>query len=108
MSLKFSFKDIADIAERDEGALDLLKRRLLGASAVVLFFLFIIILRLWFLQISNGEEYERRAYGNRVRIRQLVPPRGHILDRNNKEIVTNRPSFNVALIQEDSHDLAMS
>jgi penicillin-binding protein 2 len=105
MSLKFSLKDIADIAERDEGALDLLKKRLLAASAVVLFFLLVIVLRLWFLQISNGEEYEKQAYGNRVRIRQLAPPRGHILDRNNKEIVTNRPSFNVALIQEDSHDL---
>ncbi len=105
MSLKFSFKDIADIAERDEGSLNLLKKRLLAVSAVVLFFLVVLILRLWFLQISNGDEYERRAYGNRVRIRQLVPPRGHILDRNNREIVTNRPSFNVALIQEDSHDL---
>lgn len=105
MVLKLSTKDIADIAERDEGALDLLKRRLLAAAVVVIFFLVIIILRLWFLQISNGEEYEERAYGNRVRIRQLVPPRGHILDRNGKEIVTNRPSFNVSLIQEDSHDL---
>jgi penicillin-binding protein 2 len=103
--LKLIFKDIADIAARDEGALDLLKRRLLAAAAVIIFFLIAIVLRLWFLQISNGEEYEDRAYGNRVRIRQLVPPRGHILDRNYKEIVTNRPSFNVALIQEDSHDI---
>jgi penicillin-binding protein 2 len=105
MRLKFSFKNLEDIAERDEGALDLLKKRLLGAAAVVFLFMGIIVLRLWVLQISNGEEFERRAYGNRVRIRQLVPPRGHILDRNNKEIVTNRPSFNVVLIQEDSHDL---
>jgi penicillin-binding protein 2 len=105
MTLKFSLKDIADIAERDEGALDLLKRRLLAAAGVVFLFLTIIILRLWFLQITNGEQYEQQAYGNRVRIRQLAPPRGHILDRNNKEIVTNRPSFNVAMIQEDSHDL---
>lgn len=103
--MKLIFKDIADIAARDEGALDLLKRRLLAAAAVIIFFLIAIVLRLWFLQISNGEEYEDRAYGNRVRIRQLVPPRGHILDRNYKEIVTNRPSFNVALIQEDSHDI---
>jgi len=103
--LKLIFKDIADIAARDEGALDLLKRRLLAAAAVIIFFLIIIVLRLWFLQISNGEEYENRAYGNRVRIRQLAPPRGHILDRNNKEIVTNRPAFNVAMIQEDSHDI---
>lgn len=106
MSFKFSFKDIADIAERDEGALDLLKKRLLFVSAGVLFFLVVIILRLWILQISDGEKYEKQAYGNRVRIRQLAPPRGHILDRNGKEIVTNRPSFNVALTQEDSHDLS--
>ncbi|MCP4337291.1 MAG: penicillin-binding protein 2 [Desulfobulbaceae bacterium] len=104
--MKFSLKHIADIAERDEVALDLLKRRLLAAAVVIVLFLTIIVLRLWFLQISNGEEYEQRAYGNRVRIRQLAPPRGHILDRNNKEIVTNRPSFNVAMIQEDSHDLS--
>ncbi len=106
MNLKFSLKDVADIAEHDEGALDLLKKRLLVASAVVLFFLVVIVLRLWILQINDGEEYEKRAYGNRVRIRQVAPPRGHILDRNGKEIVTNRPSFNVALIQEDSHDLS--
>lgn len=106
MKLKFSFKDIADIAERDEGALDLLKKRLLAVTALVLFFLFIIVLRLWILQINDGEEYEKRAYGNRVRIRQLAPPRGHILDRKGREIVTNRPSFNVVLTQEDSHDLS--
>jgi len=105
MNLKLSSKEIADIAERDEGALDLLKRRLLAASAVVLFFLVIIIMRLWYLQINNGEEYESRAYDNRVRIRQVAAPRGHILDRKGREIVTNRPSFNVSLIQEDSHDL---
>lgn len=105
MNLKLSSKEIADIAERDEGALNLLKRRLLAASAVVLFFLVVIIMRLWYLQISNGEEYESRAYDNRVRIRQLAAPRGHILDRKGRELVTNRPSFNVALIQEDSHDL---
>jgi len=105
--LKSALKNIEDITERDEGALDLLKKRLLAAAIVVILFLVIIVLRLWFLQITNGEEYENRAYGNRVRIRQLVPPRGHILDRHNREIVTNRPSFNVALIQEDSDDLGI-
>ena len=105
MSPQFSFKDIADIAERDEGALNLLKKRLLVVTALVVFFLFIIVARLWILQINDGDEYEKRAYGNRVRIRQLAPPRGHILDRKGKEIVTNRPSFNVVLSQEDSHDL---
>ena len=103
--MKLVFKDIEDIEERDDAALDLLKKRLLAATVVILFFFAVIVLRLWSLQITNGEEFEKRAYGNRVRVRQLAPPRGHILDRFGREIVTNRPSFNVVLIQEDSHDL---
>ena len=105
MGLKLFFKEIDDIAERDEGALDLLKKRLLGAAIVILVFFTIIVLRLWSLQVTYGKDYENRAYSNRVRIQQVVAPRGHILDRNGNEIVTNRPSFNVILIREDSHDL---
>jgi len=105
LNLKPVFKEIEDIEEKDEGALNLLKKRLLGAAVVVLFFFAIIIMRLWMLQISNGPEYETRAYSNRVRIRQVAPPRGHLLDRHGREIVTNRPSFNVVLIQEDSPDV---
>ena len=106
MRLKLAFKEVQEIEERDDAALDQLKKRLLAAAVVVLFFFLVIMLRLWFLQIISGDEYEKRAYGNRVRIRQVAPPRGHILDRCGREIVTNRPSFNVALIQEDSHDLS--
>jgi len=106
VSLKLFFKEIEDITERDDGALDVLKKRLLGAVVVVLVFFAIIVLRLWSLQITNGKEYENRAYSNRVRVRQAIAPRGHILDRNGREIVTNRPSFNVVLIQEDSHDVS--
>lgn len=106
MGLKLFFKEIEDITERDDGALDVLKKRLLGAVIVVLVFFAIIVLRLWSLQITNGKEYENRAYSNRVRVREAIAPRGHILDRNGREIVTNRPSFNVVLIQEDSHDVS--
>ncbi|MGW8193882.1 MAG: penicillin-binding protein 2 [Desulforhopalus sp.] len=104
--MKLAFKDIEDIEERDDASLDLLKKRLLAAAIVVLFFFVVITLRLWFLQITNGEDYEKRAYGNRVRVRELAPPRGHLLDRFGREVVTNRPSFNVVLIQEDSYDLS--
>lgn len=106
MGLKLAFREIQDIEGRDDAALDELKKRLLAAAGIVIFFFIVIILRLWFLQIVSGEDYEERAYGNRVRIRELAPPRGHILDRFGREIVTNRPSFNVTLIQEDSHDVS--
>lgn len=103
--MKLAFREIDDYEERDEGALDLLKRRLLVASAIVIAFFIVIVLRLWFLQIVNGEDYEQRAYSNRVRKREVAAPRGHLLDRHGREIVTNRPSFNVSLIQEDSSDI---
>ena len=105
MDLKLSFKEIEDIEEKDDAALDILKKRLLGAAAIVLFFFALIILRLWMLQIANGPEYENRAYSNRVRVREIAAPRGHLLDRHGREMVTNRPSFNVVLMQEDSHDI---
>ncbi len=105
MGFKLSLKGMEDIAERDDAALDQLKKRLLGAAAVILVFFGIIVLRLWTLQISSGKEYAQRAYSNRVREREVAAPRGHILDRKGKEIVTNRPSFNVVLIKEDSTNL---
>jgi penicillin-binding protein 2 len=105
MGLKLFFKEIDNIAEHDDDALDLLKKRLLGAAIVIIVFFTIIVLRLWSLQVTHGKDYEKRAYSNRVRVQEVVAPRGHILDRNGKEIVTNRPSFNVILIREDSRNL---
>lgn len=94
-----------EIAEQNEAAIRLLRRRTIVAMMLVLFFLMVIISRLWFLQISSGHQYQEMADNNRVRIRSVPPPRGHILDRHGREIVTNRPSFNVVMIKEDSYDI---
>ncbi len=98
-------READEITERDETALDSLRRRVGAAIVVVMVFFSLIILRLWSLQINHGEEYRNRADSNRVRIRQVAAPRGHILDRKGREIVTNRPAFNVVLMREDSRDL---
>lgn len=104
--IKWNFlKGLGDVSEHDQAALDGLRKRVLGTGAVLVFFVMIILLRLWFLQIHKGEEYKNRAENNRVRIREVAPPRGDILDRNGKELVTNRPSFNVVLVREDSNDI---
>jgi penicillin-binding protein 2 len=99
------FKEIEEIPERDDEALDMLKRRLVVVAVLVMVFTALIVARLWYLQVNNSLEYKERAFNNRVRIRQVAAPRGHIIDRKGKEIVTNRPSFNVLLIREDSHDI---
>ena len=103
--MKLFFKEVEEISERDEEAVDLLRRRLLGGVAVILPFFPIIISRLWSLQILHGDDYKQHAYSNRVRVQEIAAPRGHILDRKGREIVTNRPSFNVVLMREDSHNI---
>ncbi len=105
MDNKLFIDEVEEIAERDEAALTLLKKRSLFAIFIVFFFFSVIVARLWFLQISSGEEYKNLADNNRVRIRSVRAPRGHILDKYGREIVTNRPSFNVVMIREDSYDI---
>lgn len=98
-------RELEELNEHDDAALDKLKTRLLAIAGIILFFGGLIVLRLWFLQIHKGEEYRMRAENNRVRISQTPPPRGSILDRKGREIVSNRPSFNILLVREDSGDI---
>jgi penicillin-binding protein 2 len=98
------FKELEEITEYDGSTLDLLRPRLLLAAGIIIVFAILVFCRLWFLQISNNEEFIGKAYNNRVRVRQLAAPRGHLLDRNNVPLVTNRPSFNVLLIRENSNN----
>lgn len=103
--MKLFFQEVEEFTERDDESADLLRRRLLGAVAVIILFFSIIIIRFWSLQIQHGEDYKQYAYSNRVRIQEVTAPRGHLLDRKGREIVTNRPSFNVVMMREDSHDI---
>ena len=105
MEKKLFIEDIEEITEHDEEAVNMLKRRAMVAIGIIIMFLLIIISRFWYLQINLGDHYRGLAENNRVRIRTVPPPRGHIFDKHGREIVTNRPSFNVALIREDSFDI---
>ncbi len=105
MEKKLFIEDIEEITEHDEEAVNMLKRRAMVAVGIVILFLLIIISRFWYLQINLGEHYRDLSENNRVRIRSVPPPRGHIFDKYGREIVTNRPSFNVSLIREDSFDI---
>lgn len=90
------------ITPHDDGELDYYKKRALVASFILVFFFSVLIARLWYLQIQEGERYGEMADSNRVRSLEVMAPRGNIYDRNSKEIVTNRPSFNVVWVREDS------
>ncbi len=93
---------VTKLIHRDEGELDFYRKRALYAAFVILFFFAVLISRLWFLQIQQGNKYSRLADNNRVRYLEIAAPRGNILDSKGREIVTNRPSFNVVWVREDN------
>ena len=92
----------AKIKKVDADELNQLKKRTDFATAVIIFFIAVIITRLWFLQIHKGTEYRQLADSNRVRMQNVVASRGNILDRQGRMIITNRPSFNIVWVKEDS------
>jgi penicillin-binding protein 2 len=94
----------AKIKKMDADELNQLKKRTDMATAVIIFFIAIIITRLWFLQIHSGTEYRQLADSNRVRMVDVVASRGNILDHQGRTIITNRPSFNIVWVKEDSPD----
>ena len=61
---------------------------LFGGVALALFA--IVFFRLWSLQILAGDEYLSEARSNRTRDLRVQAPRGEILDRNGRVLVSNR------------------
>ena len=72
------------------------KRKLhrLDSMAIVgLVIFFILIVRLFYLQIYDGKYYNEMAEGNRMRIFPITAPRGNIYDRNGVLLVTSKPGY---------------
>jgi penicillin-binding protein 2 len=68
-----------------------LRIAIFGGVALALFG--VLFFRLWFLQVLNGEKYLAEANNNRTREYRISAPRGEILDRNGRKLVTNRTSL---------------
>lgn len=79
--------------------------RLFTFSAIVVVGTIILLSRLWYLQILNGDAYRQKSENNRVRIHPVLAVRGMILDRFGKVMVDNRPAFDVFLLREDAGNL---
>jgi penicillin-binding protein 2 len=80
-------------------------RRTFSAVALVVLGLFaILFLRLWFLQLVQGEDLQQRSEFNRIRLQDLPPWRGMILDRKGQLLVGNRPSYDLVVVLEDVSD----
>lgn len=62
---------------------------------ILISILCVITIRLAYLQIHLFTEYLTQSTNNFIRHKTVVPPRGNIVDCNNKLLVTNRPVINV-------------
>ena len=83
----------------------LLKRSLIMFS-VNIFLFFVLIGRLYYLQIYHGEKYSLLADSNRTSNRLLVPPRGSINDRNGIELATNNQNFQAMITKAQVKDIS--
>ncbi len=60
-----------------------------------------ITLRLWYLQIVQGEHYSQKSKDNRIRTRRVRALRGIITDRNGEILADNSLAFNLQLVPEN-------
>ncbi len=72
--------------------------RLKPLTFLIFMVISILIARVGYLQVYDGEYYGKLADGNRIRIIPSMAPRGTFFDRNGQLLVTNRPGFTVSLL----------
>jgi penicillin-binding protein 2 len=79
-------------------------RRLMGLSIAAAVLIFLLVSRLWYLQIIESADMMDLSESNRLRFVPIAASRGAILDRNGKTLVGNTPSFSLAVIPQDVKD----
>jgi len=83
---------------KTDSAQDNLQRRLAVLGIIILAAFCVLFARLWFMQIVSGNNYRKKAEGNRIREISLDAPRGRILDRNGRVIVKNRSTLTISVV----------
>ena len=81
------------------------KNRVILASGFMLAMLFLMISRMYNLQITQHEYLTEEALGNQMQILPVTPARGDILDRNGKILATNRLSYRLTITPEKVENL---
>src|SRR3990172_11090848 len=61
----------------------------------------VILARLWYLQIIEGNNFKKEADNNRIRTIPEEAVRGNIFDRNGVPLAFNQPSFTAQIVLED-------
>ena len=78
------------------------KQRLIRVMICVAGAFFILLLRLFYLQVVQGQELRRLSENNCIRLQSTDPFRGKIFDCNGTLLVDNRPAFDLSIILKDA------
>ncbi|HEY3156875.1 MAG TPA: penicillin-binding protein 2 [Candidatus Eisenbacteria bacterium] len=71
------------------------RERILTVGVAGIFAL--VLMRLFFLQVLQGQRYRELSEGNRIRVEVLTAPRGEVRDRKGRLLADCVPSFTVTL-----------
>ncbi len=86
--------------DNDKGKVLIIRSLILGG--VELFLLFLLVFRLYYLQVYQADKYATLADENRISTRLLVPPRGIIYDRHQQMLAGNRQNFQALMVAEQT------
>ncbi|HEV2011971.1 MAG TPA: penicillin-binding protein 2 [Candidatus Limnocylindria bacterium] len=75
--------------------------RFIAVAVVVAFLIGVLTVRLWDLQLVQGQHYRSLAENNRLLRLPVAADRGVILDRSGKILVRNIPGFAVSVVPVD-------
>lgn len=81
-----------------------LEQRLTYMSLIAVLVFAVLTGRLGYLQLVEGEKYEKLATENRIRLLPLAAPRGDILDRKGRPLVTSRLAPVISVVPMDMED----
>jgi len=83
----------------------LFDQRSLIAGVLMVVLTFVLLGRLYLLQVVRHDYYADLSQGNRVRTEPIPASRGLILDRNGTVMVNNEPAYQLELTREQVPDL---
>jgi penicillin-binding protein 2 len=83
----------------------LFEMRSIIAGVLMVVLTFVLIGRLYLLQVVRHDYYAELSQGNRVRTEPIPASRGLILDRNGTVMVNNEPAYQLELTREQVPDL---
>jgi penicillin-binding protein 2 len=81
-----------------------LRQRVFRLTIAACIFFFLLLTRLWYLQVIDAEKLKELSESNRLRFVPVAASRGTMLDRNGEVLVNNTPSFSLAVIPQDVKD----